>query len=185
MSFAIKRVIGAQDTNRVMDALKVGVRNRILRKATRKAASIINKLAKSRLGASNKASRKARRKASRKAGVNTPRWPTGAMRKSIGIKTYTSKRNASVGVIGPRRGFKIQVGTRTDGRPIFHDPANIAHLVEYGHGGPHPAPPHPFMRPAWDQGARPAFQVYRQELTEGIAKIARERAKAWSDAVSG
>lgn len=25
-----------------------------------------------------------------------------------------------------------------------------AHLVEYGHGGPHPAPPHPFMRPAWD-----------------------------------
>lgn len=26
-----------------------------------------------------------------------------------------------------------------------------AHLVEYGHGGPHPAPPHPFFRPAWDE----------------------------------
>lgn len=25
-----------------------------------------------------------------------------------------------------------------------------AHLVEYGHGGPHPAPAHPFVRPAWD-----------------------------------
>jgi len=25
-----------------------------------------------------------------------------------------------------------------------------AHLVEFGHGGPHPAPPHPFVRPAWD-----------------------------------
>ena len=22
-------------------------------------------------------------------------------------------------------------------------------LVEYGHGGPHPAPPHPFFRPTW------------------------------------
>lgn len=26
-----------------------------------------------------------------------------------------------------------------------------AHLVEFGHGGPHPAPPHPFFRPAWDE----------------------------------
>jgi HK97 gp10 family phage protein len=26
-----------------------------------------------------------------------------------------------------------------------------AHLVEYGHAGPHPAPPHPFVRPAWDE----------------------------------
>lgn len=24
------------------------------------------------------------------------------------------------------------------------------HLVEFGHGGPHPAPAHPFVRPAWD-----------------------------------
>lgn len=24
----------------------------------------------------------------------------------------------------------------------------VAHLVEYGHGGPKPAPPHPFFRPA-------------------------------------
>jgi HK97 gp10 family phage protein len=26
-----------------------------------------------------------------------------------------------------------------------------SHLVEYGHGGPHPAPPHPFFRPAVDE----------------------------------
>ncbi len=26
-----------------------------------------------------------------------------------------------------------------------------AHLVEFGHGGPKPAPPHPFVRPAWDE----------------------------------
>lgn len=26
-----------------------------------------------------------------------------------------------------------------------------AHLVEFGHGGPRPAPPHPFVRPAWDE----------------------------------
>lgn len=29
--------------------------------------------------------------------------------------------------------------------------ASHGHLVEFGHGGPNPAPPHPFVRPAWDE----------------------------------
>jgi HK97 gp10 family phage protein len=28
---------------------------------------------------------------------------------------------------------------------------SIAHLVEFGHGGPHPAKEHPFMRPAFEE----------------------------------
>lgn len=27
----------------------------------------------------------------------------------------------------------------------------VAHLVEYGHKGPHPAPEHPFMRPSYEE----------------------------------
>jgi len=34
---------------------------------------------------------------------------------------------------------------------IHYGVAPHAHLVEYGHGGNHPAPPHPFFRPVVDQ----------------------------------
>jgi len=36
------------------------------------------------------------------------------------------------------------------------------HLVEYGHAGPQPAPPHPFVRPAWDE--------LKDTVTNNIAK---------------
>lgn len=35
-------------------------------------------------------------------------------------------------------------------------------LVERGHAGPHPAPPHPFFRPAWDS--------VREEIKQDLAK---------------
>lgn len=41
-----------------------------------------------------------------------------------------------------------------------------AHLVEYGHGGPHPAPPHPFVRPAWD-GCK---EEVKRNIAEGLGK---------------
>jgi HK97 gp10 family phage protein len=46
-----------------------------------------------------------------------------------------------------------------------------AHLVEFGHAGPHPAPPHPFVRPAWDEVK---FQV-AENIQRGLQK-AVERA---------
>lgn len=42
-----------------------------------------------------------------------------------------------------------------------------AHLVEFGHGGPRPAPPHPFIRPAWDE----VQETVRENIKTGIKKI--------------
>ncbi len=41
------------------------------------------------------------------------------------------------------------------------------HLVEFGHGGPHPAPPHPFVRPAWDE----LEASVRQNIKAGLKGI--------------
>jgi len=41
-----------------------------------------------------------------------------------------------------------------------------AHLVEFGHGGPHPAPPHPFVRPAWDE----CREKVEQDIQSGLKK---------------
>lgn len=43
-----------------------------------------------------------------------------------------------------------------------------AHLVEYGHGGPAPAPPHPFIRPAFDTKADEAYRIIRDVLQEEL-----------------
>ncbi|MDD5533787.1 MAG: HK97 gp10 family phage protein [Syntrophales bacterium] len=42
-----------------------------------------------------------------------------------------------------------------------------AHLVEYGHGGPHPAPPHPY--------ARPEVDAFKSEYPRLVAKMLREK----------
>ena len=43
--------------------------------------------------------------------------------------------------IGPRETVSLPSG-RTE------QPTHIAHMVEFGHGGPHPAPAYPFLIPA-------------------------------------
>jgi len=50
-----------------------------------------------------------------------------------------------------------------------------AHLVEFGHGGKHPAPPHPFLRPAFDAFRKAAVDMAGKEISERIIKkIVRE-----------
>lgn len=44
--------------------------------------------------------------------------------------------------------------------------AHHAHLVEGGHGGPHPAPPHPFWEPAVRAHATEAVEAMLDELAE-------------------
>lgn len=151
------RVTGLEDLVGRMHGIKRGIRNKLLRKATSKAGRAVRKIAKANCP------------------VNTDPHLTvkGLMKKSMGLRVKATRSGAVVGVIGPRKGFKAQVGTRRDGRPIFQDPAKIAHLVEYGHGGPHPAPPHPFMRPAWDSGATTALAIYRDVLGAGLAELGR------------
>ncbi len=56
--------------------------------------------------------------------------------------------------------YYIRVGI-VNGRDAPH-----AHLVEDGHGGPHPAPAHPFVRPAFDATKDEAFSNVKESLSE-------------------
>jgi HK97 gp10 family phage protein len=64
-----------------------------------------------------------------------PTGPTGNLKKGA----YASKLAASLS-----QSAVAFAGIRPRKAPH-------AHLVEYGHAGPHPAPPHPFFRPAIDE----------------------------------
>lgn len=72
---------------------------------------------------------------------------TGALKRSLG---YTLNARTGQARVGIRRGFDVirpgRNGSALTSRGAFkHQPTKIGHLVEFGHGGPHPAPPHPFM----------------------------------------
>lgn len=97
----------------------------------------------------------------------------GNLKRALGRKT-TKRRGGATVILGARRGFRKQIGSISrglnKGKPIFEDPANIAHLVEFGHGGPHPAPPHPFARPAWDETKDEAMAIATRETEAGFAR---------------
>ena len=43
--------------------------------------------------------------------------------------------------------------------------------VEFGHGGPHPAGAHPYLRPAYDAKQDEAYSLIRQSIKQAIDKI--------------
>jgi hypothetical protein len=45
-----------------------------------------------------------------------------------------------------------------------------AHLVEFGHGGPHPAGPHPYLRPALDSMKAAAVALMGMEINQRIIR---------------
>lgn len=61
-------------------------------------------------------------------------------RANVAVKTGNLKR-AIYAAYGDTNKVTILVG-------VNYKIAPHAHLVEFGHAGPHPAPPHPYMRPA-------------------------------------
>lgn len=92
---------------------------------------------------------------------------TGQLKKSLGFRPRTYKTGLFA-VIGPRAGFET-----VDESGKKHDPKKIAHLVEMGHGGPRPAPPHPFLRPAMYETASACSAKIAEELTKGLQVEAR------------
>lgn len=85
--------------------------------------------------------------------------------RSIGRKVKRYRKYVTVGVIGPRisPSFAIMLPPKQFGnwsnKPKLHNPAKIGHLVEFGHGGPYPAPPYPYMRPAWASSEAKCLRV--------------------------
>lgn len=92
---------------------------------------------------------------------------TGALKKSIGIKTKRM-RFAAFTVVGPRTGFHNDETGR--------DPVRYAHLVEFGHTyqGMH-VPPMPFMRPAFDKNVPHILMNLREALASGVIRYASVR----------
>jgi len=106
-----------------------------------------------------------------RSGLHTGRgnWQrTGALKKSLGVKILKKTKKA---VIGPRRGHGV-----ADSAGRKHDPANIGHLVEGGHGGPKAAPPHPFLEPAFNAQLGAAKAAMADKARQGIEKEAAKRA---------
>lgn len=100
----------------------------------------------------------------------------GLLKKSLGkvVRSYRGGDTVA-GVVGPQTGFKRVVGTRrrgpNAGRPVTYDPARTAHLVELGHGGPHPAPAHPFLAPAVATSKAAAEAAVADKIRDGLEKF--------------
>lgn len=84
----------------------------------------------------------------------------------------TGNLKAAIKVGSPRNrrtGRSITVGIhRRDIDLTAKDGAYYPAFVEYGHGGPHPAPPHPFIRPAYDLKKDDAWTAIKQAAIDDM-----------------
>ena len=64
------------------------------------------------------------------------------------------------------RGKQITIGVHHSESGAYY-----ANPVEYGHGGPAPAPPHPFVRPAFDAKKDEAYDEIRRVLTDALSNL--------------
>ena len=65
-------------------------------------------------------------------------------------------------------GKRITIGVH---RRDWDDEDYYPAYVEYGHGGPGPAPAHPYIRPAYDATEDEAYEIIRSLLREAIDHI--------------
>lgn len=99
----------------------------------------------------------------------TPVGDTGGLRRSIGFAVRQYRRGkVTFGIVGARRGF----GT-VDANGRHTEPANYAHLVEYGHAisgatGAGWVNAIPFMRPAWESTKAAVYAILGESLGSGI-----------------
>lgn len=80
---------------------------------------------------------------------------TGALHGSI----HTSN------VKGGANGKCVTIGVHTKEQSAYY-----SNPVEFGHGGPAPAPPHPFVRPAFDAKVDQAYAEIRRVLDGELLK---------------
>lgn len=80
---------------------------------------------------------------------------SGLLRSSIKVGRITRKRETAHVTVGVHSG---------------EGGAQYANPVEHGHGGPHPAPPHPFVRPAFAAKAEEAYEEMKKLLNEALDK---------------
>lgn len=86
-----------------------------------------------------------------------PQIITGVLNRSIRIGPVKKRRQS---------GKSITIGVHRKEEGAYY-----ATPVEYGHGGPAPAPAHPFIRPAYDTRADEAYQIIRDGLRDAIDRL--------------
>ena len=86
-----------------------------------------------------------------------PQIITGVLNRSIRIGPVKKRRKS---------GKSITIGVHRKEKGAYY-----ATPVEYGHGGPAPAPAHPFIRPAYDTRADEAYEIIRDGLRDAIDRL--------------
>ena len=86
-----------------------------------------------------------------------PQIITGVLNRSIRIGPVKKRRKS---------GKSITIGVHRKEEGAYY-----ATPVEYGHGGPAPAPAHPFIRPAYDTRADEAYGIIRDGLRYAIDRL--------------
>lgn len=86
-----------------------------------------------------------------------PQIITGVLNRSIRIGPVKKRRKS---------GKSITIGVHRKEEGAYY-----ATPVEYGHGGPAPAPAHPFIRPAYDTRADEAYEIIRDGLRDAIDRL--------------
>ena len=84
-----------------------------------------------------------------------PKIITGALHRSI--KVGRAKKRKS--------GRSITIGVHHSDEGAFY-----ANPLEFGHGGPAPAPAHPFVRPAYDAKADESYHIIRAGLRDAVSR---------------
>ena len=87
---------------------------------------------------------------------SNPKLITDALHSSIHTGSVKKRRMGGKGVT---------IGVHRKEKGAFY-----ATPVEYGHGGPAPAPAHPFVRPAFDTKAEEAYDAIKQVLRDELSK---------------
>ncbi len=86
-------------------------------------------------------------------------------------KIITDKLHGAIstGKVKKRRrtGLQITIGVH---RKDWDDGDYYPAYVEYGHGGPGPAPAHPYVRPAYDTRQDEAYDIIRGGLLDELRK---------------
>ena len=86
---------------------------------------------------------------------SNPKIITGALFRSI--KVGRAKRR--------KIGRSITIGVHHSAEGAYY-----ANAVEWGHGGPAPAPAHPFVRPAYDAKADESYDIIRAGLRDAVSR---------------
>lgn len=153
---------GLKPTLRSLLVFKAGTQRKILRPAMNKGTRLLAKILKKLVPV-------------RKSVSSNMSYKGGQSKKSMASKVKTYKETV-VGIVGPRKGYKLQVGIRvrgkSKGQPFYTDPINISHLIDLGHGGPHPASGAHFMQQAQDEARGPVLSVVKRSIVEGVEKEA-------------